>query len=95
MTSATAQLIRKQLVRTTSTTAASARLYAVNQPAPAPDRSAVMYLLAEELTRDRIDQRRRDADAYRLVRVAVLARRDKRSAAKAVLRRRVVALAAR
>jgi hypothetical protein len=54
-----------------------------------------MYLLTEELARDRIAQRRQEAEAHRLVRAAVLARRAKRSTAKAVLRARVVALATR
>jgi hypothetical protein len=95
MTAATAQLIR-----TTTELGADMRLYAVNQLPLAHDRSAQMYLLNEELARDRIAQRRRDADAHRLVRTAVLARRAERKSAKAVsakavLRARLVALVAR
>ncbi|MEO6714078.1 MAG: hypothetical protein ABIM89_11700 [Mycobacteriales bacterium] len=60
------------------------------------DRSEQMYLLTEELARNRISQRRSEADAQRLVRQAVLARRAKRKTAKkSVLRARVVALATR
>ena len=59
------------------------------------DRSLQMYLLTQELARDRIHQRRREADEHRLVRSAVLARRAKRKTAKAVLRNRVLALATR
>ena len=59
------------------------------------DGSLQMYLLTEELARDRIAQRRREAEAHRLVRHAILARRAKRTTAKAVLRARVLALATR
>jgi hypothetical protein len=69
--------------------------YVRSAPQRAHDRSLQMYLLTEELARDRIAQRRREAEAHRLVRTAVLARRAKRSTAKAVLRARVVALATR
>lgn len=53
-----------------------------------------MYLLTQALATDRIEQRRREADAYRLVRVAVLARRAERNTVKSVVRARVLRLVA-
>ena len=52
-----------------------------------------MHLLIHALVQDRIRERQREADAQRLMREAVLARRAKRSTAKLALRARVVALA--
>ncbi|MDQ1708629.1 MAG: hypothetical protein QOG49_14 [Frankiaceae bacterium] len=74
--------------------ALSAATRATNQIPNDPDRSAQMYLVTEELARERISQRRREADAERLVRNAVLIRRAKRKAVHAV-RTRVIALATR
>lgn len=88
MTAATARLIR-----TKTAPDAAKRLYADHHPTLADHRSNAMHLLTQELAHERIAQRRRDADAHRLVRQAVLARRAKRSTVKAVLRARLVALA--
>ena len=74
---------------------AAGRRYTDNHPRFASDRSSQMYLLTEQLARDRMCALRLEAEAQRLVRAAVRVRRAKRSSAKAVLRRRVVALATR
>lgn len=67
----------------------------MNHPISDPIRSNTMHLLIHALVQDRIRERQREADARWLVRDAVLARRARRSTARAVLRARVIALATR